>query len=631
MIYKNIFLFCILLIFNGSTFHLSPDKKGIENKEDSIPKEYLKVIPLFQKTPDSPYLFAYPHGPESIDDLDNAMKSVKEMGFNTIFFMANYYRSEDGSGVSWKEDLPFDDPQYHNYQTTDKDRKKIDEEFIHFIKSAQKHDLKIVFNVGTWMPQTWFRKHPDAISRLPDGEPLYDINFQNRGVSVYLPCFRSNEFRLHSKRVIQAWLKKYENDPVFQEVICRVSTDSNNIYLDPNGMPVFFIHQDTYDREWCCCERCQKDFQAYLQSKYQTINDLNLKLDTNFTGFGNIALPAYPPRRNFDSPGTLWFDAVQFWSEGILEWKNGILCEVKEFYPDANISPITKYPFAPLLTDFKYISQGSRIFYSDPYPMEHGFNWNLLRYLYQVEVYQSAAKQNGQILLSHLQGFENLLPKSPTRAPTVAEFKQQHFGLFARGVTSNLTFTFNLMVDLLDDNGKLINEGKTKIIVKDWHETLKKIDEKLHNTTEYTKTVILRYNPQSLCSMTKAQELFKEYEQWKSRGVPVRVVWDDNSAQPDIPDSFEFRLTGDATDWDMFIRKDKDKKRYLIFVTNLSDKSRKGNLSVDLEGEDMRNWEVSRNWPGVPVESKVTKQELNLKWNANPEGICIMEIKSQEK
>ncbi|MCL5742764.1 MAG: hypothetical protein M1541_02380, partial [Acidobacteria bacterium] len=89
------------------------------------------------------------------------------------------------------------------------------------------------------------------------------------------------------------------------------------------------------------------------------------------------------------------------------------------------------------------IARNGKFFLMDSYPMETALQWNLLRYFFDIEVYQSAAEQQGQALMAHLQAYDNLLPNHVNRAPTPDEFRQQHIGLVGRRVGATVTFVFD--------------------------------------------------------------------------------------------------------------------------------------------------------------------------------------------
>ena len=92
--------------------------------------------------------------------------------------MYNPYRGEDGQVVCWQEDLPENDPDFSVVaRLTAEDHQAEVDCFRRVLAACRRHRVKILFNVGCWSPQTWFRKHPEAASRLPDDRLQFDEIF----------------------------------------------------------------------------------------------------------------------------------------------------------------------------------------------------------------------------------------------------------------------------------------------------------------------------------------------------------------------------------------------------------------------------------------------------------------------
>ena len=585
---------------------------------DSRQNPILRAIsswPANQTGPNT-FLFAV-NSRQLYSNVDAQMASVSSTGFNSLYMLYNPYRSEDGRPTPWQEDLPPNHPDFPAVaRLTDADRASEAETFQRVLAACQWHRLKILFNVGCWSPQTWFRDHPDAVSRLPDGSPQFDAIFLNQHKPVYTPCFRSERFRAYAENVVRGWLRQYHGQKEFEAVLCRVSLpDRFEIRLDDRGFPLFFLHQDTIDRNWCHCATCRAAFQKRLQERYGSIEAANCELGASFSAFSEVTIPRSPNHAAgrdgsqgidlLDDPkkNRLWYEAARFWSESIAGWRARIVKAVRKFYPDAEVMMISKYPKGSFLTDYPLIDRGGKVFLMDSYPMEGDRNWEFLRWLCDLEVYQSAAQQQGQAIVAHLQAFDNTSwAGRPCRAPWPAEFCQQHVAMIARGIGAPMSFGFNHVVQLCPTGSQqgLLPEDAVIKIVRQQHAVAERLERVFQGTVPYRGGVIVRYNPQETCNPQGAAAVYARYKQWKDRSTPVSLVWDEQRKDETIPDRFEFFLEGpDTAETDLAIRC--TDSWYLATLINLRHVPRDLRLRVRLKDKDMDRYEVSRVDESTPV------------------------------
>ena len=590
----------------------------------------LRAISSYMSCPDVGYFFAF-DAVKFYRNIEPDMRAVRDAGFNVLYLLYMPYRSEDGRPTPWQEDIPLNDPDFASVLPPGPGAGNAEAEtFRRILAACQKHGLKTMFNVGCWTPQKWFRETPDAISKLPDNSPQYDRIFQKSfgGKRILTPCFRSPRFLSHTQTVVRAWLRQYRGSSVFEAVLPRVRvTDRFEIRLDDRGVPLFYIHQDTIDRDWCHCSTCQLAFKKHLQKRYGSVGRVNSELHTDFASLDEVAIPLSPfvPERHrfkaidpVNDPGKqrLWYEAARCWSEGIAGWRARLIASVREFYPDAEVMMISKYPVGAFLTDYPLIARNGKLFLMDSYPMETALEWNLLRYFFEIEVYQSAAEQQGQALMAHLQAFDNLLPNHIDRAPSPEEFRQQHIGLLGRRVGATVTFVFDHAAQFSPAGmrGRYVPDPMK--IVGQWQKTLEPIEEAYRGAVGYRGGVVVRYNPLENCNPDGAHATLARYKYWKDRGVPVRVLWDEKQSGETVPGAFEFMVEGQGPrDVDLVVCE--KNPEYLVSLTNLRENQREVRLRVRLKGEDMSRWTV-RSLFGLPIHVERSGSDLICKAELGP-------------
>ena len=156
--------------------------------------------------------------------------------------------------------------------------------------------------------------------------------FLHQRRSIYTPCFRSERFRTHAENVVRGFLQQFHGREEFEAVLCRCGLpDRFTIRLEEEGFPLFFLHQDTVDRNWCHCAACRTAFGQRLQQRYGSIDRANRELGTDFASFVEATIPLSPghgPDREHRFPGIhlwadpqklrrLWYEAAELWSESI--------------------------------------------------------------------------------------------------------------------------------------------------------------------------------------------------------------------------------------------------------------------------------------------------------------------------
>lgn len=254
-------------------------------------------------------------------------------------------------------------------------------------------------------------------------------------------------------------------------------------------------------------------------------------------------------------------------------------------------------------------------------------SWNMLRYLFDIEIYQSAAENAGQALMVHAQAFDNPRPGHISRPPTASEYLQQFVGCMARGAAAVVDLAMNHAIDLHDGKISLLPDREVDNTARRRQALISKLEQINNNTQCYRKGIMLRYHLPSLCGTdapksesqngypgyrpNRAEHLLDEYRAWKQRGVPVCVVWDEQRSGPIIPDQFEFYLEGsDTSDYDLFIRTGYN--RYIVSLINLRSESRNAEMAILLDGQIMSDWQVGA-MIGEDVESFLSGGVLHVR------------------
>jgi len=613
-------------------------KRGSEADKRPADGPLLRAISSWKSSPDVGYFFAF-DAVKFYANVESEMKAVREAGFNTLYLLYHPYRSEDGRPTPWQDNIPLNDPDFAPVQPPGQGAREAEERtFRQILAACEKHGLKTMFNVGCWSPQKWFRENPDAISKLPDGSPQYDRIFLKSfgGKRILTPCFRSERFRSYTETVTRGWLRQYRGTKDFEAVLPRVRvTDRFDVRLDPGGFSLFYIHQDTIDRDWCHCRVCQDGFRDYLLKRFGSIGGVNAELRTKFASAGDITIPLSPyvaGRSRFhviDPVGDptkqrLWYEAALFWTESIAGWRSRLIGAVREFYPDAEVVMISKYPVSPFLTDYPRIARNGKLFLMDSYPMESALQWNLLRYFFDIEVYQSGAEQQGQALVAHLQAYDNRLPNHVNRAPSPEEYRQQHIGLLARRVGATVTFAFEHAAQLSPGGveGRYLPDAMQ--IVGAWHKTLQPVEEAYRGTMRYRGGVVVRYNPLENCNPKGAQSALERYKFWKNCGVPVSVAYDEKQAGETTPEAFEFEVEGDGPrDTDLVVSEKGE--GYMVSVTNLRPSRREVRTRVRLKGEDMKRWNPRPVYGQVAIAGQ-SSDMLSCQTILGPLGSAVFQL-----
>jgi hypothetical protein len=583
-------------------------------------------------SPEVRYFFAF-DPVKFYRNIDEEMRAAKQAGFNTLYVLYNPYRSEDGQPTPWQEDIPFDDPDFASAAAPMLAERDAEARmFRNILAACRKHGMKFMFNVGCWTPQKWFHENMGAVSCLPDGSPQYDTFFERSfQLKVLTPCFRSPRFLSYTETILRAWLAQYGSSLDFQGALARGRIINQvEIHLDDGGFPIFFIHQDTVDRNWCHCARCRHAFCAQLLERYGSLNHLNQELHTSFRSPEEITIPLSPnipgsPLATSPDAQRLWYEAAEFWSTSIEGWRARIVRTIREVYPDAEVAMISKYTRSPFLTDYPLIARRGKLFLMDSYPMEGGQVWNLPRYFFDIEVYQSAAEQQGQALIAHLQAYHNRMRGITNRAPSPEEFRQQHIGLIARRVGATVTFAFDHVVQLSSSEDSKTDLPNSMEIAAAWHKTVTVIENAYHGARPYRGGVTMHYNPLASCNPKGAIDALARYRYWKDRGVPVRVVWDEASATESVPETFEFKLEGsDVEAVDMVICE--TDAGYLVSLIDIRANARRElSLCVQLRGENMSGWST-RSVYGPVIKTTGSADALLCKCALNTQGAAVFAL-----
>lgn len=287
---------------------------------------------------------------------------------------------------------------------------------------------------------------------------------------------------------------------------------------------------------------------------------------------------------------------------------------------------ISKYPLGAFLTDYPLIARDGKLFLMDSYPMESGRQWNLLRYFFDIEVYQSAAEQQGQALVAHLQAFDNRLPNKITRAPSPEEYRQQHIGLIARRVGATVTFSFEHAAQLSPAGVPGSYAPDPMEIVRQWHGTIESIEQAHRGMARYRGGVVVRYNPLANCNPKGALEAFTRYKYWKDRGVPVWVQWEERQPGETVPDAFEFRVEGDAPH-DIDLAVCEGNPGYLVSLTNLRSSPRETRLRIRLKDQDMGRWKT-RPILGLPIREERSGGGLICRTDLGPLASAVFLVEN---
>ncbi len=598
----------------------------------------LRIVVSWGKSPIRGNLFAVDYQ-ALCHGVDSAFERFARQGYNTLYVMPQPYRSPEGA-VPWVADLTPEEDDFERALRAGKVEQLQEEAcFAQVIAALRRNRLKAVFNAGVWLPQTWYRAHPEAISRLPDQTVQYDKNFQENQAQVFMPCFRSPEFLNYTRASIRTWLQTCTTLPGFEDVLCRVSiSDTDGLRLTPGGAPLFIEHQDTHDRDWCHCERCVQAFREYLKQRLQkdaTLDALGLA-EADLETMRMPLSPGVPEPERFardrlpETPAgrRLWFVASQFWTESVATWADTIRGTLREFYPEAELATVSKYTVCRPLTDYPRVARDNRVFLMDSYPMELGRNWNLTSYLFDVEVYQSAAAAAGQALVAHAQAYDNPRPGHVSQPPNPGQYLQQYIGCLARGVAAIVDFAMDHAVDLCspEDATAMLPATEVDCVVAERQTTVSQLEEIFRHTRPYEGAVLLRYHRPSLCGTGEvtgdkkdgfpgalpslADCLLAEYRAWKGRGVPVRMVWDDSSAEPTLPARHEIMLQGEhVADIDLYVRQGED--RYVVTLINLRSETRRAEILIALEGENMGHWRA-QSVAGATLTAAASLQGLRV-------------------
>ncbi len=199
------------------------------------------------------------------EDWESDLKNLAALGFNTVKFW-----------VQWRWNHPAVDEFYFD----DIDR---------LMDLAHHNQLKVMLNTIFDVAPAWiYQKYPEASMVTLEGQRIGPQTQPHRQIGGLGLCFNHTEAMEHCFRFLGETVKRYQD---------HAALEMWNVGSEPeltSSMAELRLYADNADKMGdmlCYCERCQKAFKKWLNTKYGSIEQLNIAWNRNYRAFAEVEVP----------------------------------------------------------------------------------------------------------------------------------------------------------------------------------------------------------------------------------------------------------------------------------------------------------------------------------------------------
>jgi beta-galactosidase len=199
------------------------------------------------------------------DDWDRDLDRMKELGFNSIKYWAQ-----------WRWNHPAENEFYWD----DLDR---------LMDLAQKHGLRVMLNTIVDVAPAWiYTKYPDASMLTLSGRRIGPQTQPHRQIGGLGVCLNHREVMDHMFRFLEACIERYSEHPALE--IWNVGSEPE-LTQSMAEMRKWADDAQKMGDMLCFCDHCATAFRGWLKRKYGRIEALNLAWNRNYRSFDEAELP----------------------------------------------------------------------------------------------------------------------------------------------------------------------------------------------------------------------------------------------------------------------------------------------------------------------------------------------------
>jgi beta-galactosidase len=199
------------------------------------------------------------------DDWERDLAKMAELGFNTVKFW-----------VQWRWNHPEEDRFYWD----DIDR---------LMDLAGRFKLNVMLNTIFDVAPAWiYQKYPDASMLTLDGRRIGPQTQPHRQIGGLGYCFNHPLVMEHFFHFLDRTIDRYKDHPAL--AIWNVGSEPE-LTSSMAEMRLYADNADKIGDMLCYCPYCEMNFKKWLVSKYDTIEQLNLAWNRNYTGYEQVELP----------------------------------------------------------------------------------------------------------------------------------------------------------------------------------------------------------------------------------------------------------------------------------------------------------------------------------------------------
>lgn len=199
------------------------------------------------------------------EDWDRDLQRMSELGFNTVKYW-----------IQWR----WNNPAEGEYNFDD-----IDE----LMDLAQKYNLKVMLNTIFDVAPAWiYEKYPDASMITLSGRKIGPQTQPHRQIGGLGYCFNHNGVSKHFFDFLAASVQRYKDHPALEiwnvgsePELTSSMAEMRDYANDPNKMGDML----------CFCDNCKTKFKKWLSTKYDSIEQLNISWNRNYTSFEQAEIP----------------------------------------------------------------------------------------------------------------------------------------------------------------------------------------------------------------------------------------------------------------------------------------------------------------------------------------------------
>lgn len=223
---------------------------------------------MFKNSKESflPFGSQYYRAPSPLrEDWERDLKRMKNYGFNLVKFW-----------VQWRWNHPAENAFYFD---------DIDE----LMDLSERYGLKVMLNTIFDVAPAWiYDKYPDASMVTLSGRKVGPQTQPHRQIGGLGYCFNHDGVMSHFFHFLEETVNRYKDHPAL--AVWNVGSEPE-LTSSMAEMREYADNAEKIGDMLCYCSNCRETFKTWLQSRYVSIEQLNVSWNRNYTSFRDAELP----------------------------------------------------------------------------------------------------------------------------------------------------------------------------------------------------------------------------------------------------------------------------------------------------------------------------------------------------